>query len=408
MYNCSRGVADRSPPRTGAEELAAGGDLSAASADGVIDLVRGEIAEAAARPVVEFGCDVVAVPLGEITEMNALGQILAEEAIGVFVGAAFPGVVRSGEVDLRAECAFQLFIAVELRPVIRSDRSHRMRLGRQELDRAGVGVFDGGTRERANPDQTAFPFNRSNDARLAAAMDGIDLPVTHASAACYDCGPVLDHPFAGKSAAAVVATIALAPALLGSSQISPQRSALRPIPPNVQVDRLVTHHRPAFSSKPTDDLVRAPTLRKQCFHWTKVHRPVARVPAGTAAAAGGHLHRHVRAIRPVIRRGVALHLPRDRAAMTPQCRRDLRRRQSLTAHCCDMISFFGAQLPVCHRPEMSHLLPESKRPNKAPEPTSCSVTPRAIEGDSEMKQRKETRLAARVAPEQAVAVMRTM
>jgi hypothetical protein len=44
-----------------------------------------------------------------------------------------------------------------------------------------------------------------------------------------------------------------------------------------------------------------------------------------------------------------------------------------------------------------------KPPNKAPEPTSCSVTPRAIEAEAEMKQRKEGRSAARVAPEQAVA-----
>ena len=42
-------------------------------------------------------------------------------------------------------------------------------------------------------------------------------------------------------------------------------------------------------------------------------------------------------------------------------------------------------------------------PNKAPEPTSRSVTPRAIEGKAEMKQWHESRSAARVAPEQAVA-----
>jgi hypothetical protein len=42
-------------------------------------------------------------------------------------------------------------------------------------------------------------------------------------------------------------------------------------------------------------------------------------------------------------------------------------------------------------------------PNKAPEPTACSVTPRAIAGKAEMKQWKEHRPAARGAPEQAVA-----
>jgi hypothetical protein len=36
---------------------------------------------------------------------------------------------------------------------------------------------------------------------------------------------------------------------------------------------------------------------------------------------------------------------------------------------CDLKSFLSGQLPICHRPEMSHLLPESKKANKAPEPT---------------------------------------
>ena len=42
-------------------------------------------------------------------------------------------------------------------------------------------------------------------------------------------------------------------------------------------------------------------------------------------------------------------------------------------------------------------------PNKTPEPTACSVTPRAIEGKAEMKPQNANRFAARVAPEQAVA-----
>jgi hypothetical protein len=42
-------------------------------------------------------------------------------------------------------------------------------------------------------------------------------------------------------------------------------------------------------------------------------------------------------------------------------------------------------------------------PNKAPEPTTCSGTPRAIVCLFEMKLQTEVRNAARVVPEQAVA-----
>jgi hypothetical protein len=51
----------------------------------------------------------------------------------------------------------------------------------------------------------------------------------------------------------------------------------------------------------------------------------------------------------------------------------------------------------------SVVVESSKSPNKAPEPTACSVTLRAVEGETKMKQRKASRSAARVAPEQAVA-----
>jgi hypothetical protein len=64
------------------------------------DLVWGHEVEDFAWSVVEaFGDDVefiLAVP----AEVGSLGQILADEAIGVFVAAALPGAVGIGEVDL--------------------------------------------------------------------------------------------------------------------------------------------------------------------------------------------------------------------------------------------------------------------------------------------------------------------
>ena len=47
--------------------------------------------------------------------------------------------------------------------------------------------------------------------------------------------------------------------------------------------------------------------------------------------------------------------------------------------------------------------PESKMPNKAPEPTTRSVTPRAFSREPELKFRTDNRHAARVAPERVVA-----
>src|SRR5258708_28356091 len=125
----AREVADRSLPRTGAEELAAGSDRSAGRKDGAeVDFVRGEEAEAAARAVVEVGGDLVAEGLGQMAEGGPLGEILADQAVGIFVGAALPGVVRSGEVDGGAELTFEGLVAVEFDAVVGSDGADLMGL----------------------------------------------------------------------------------------------------------------------------------------------------------------------------------------------------------------------------------------------------------------------------------------
>ena len=49
------------------------------------------------------------------------------------------------------------------------------------------------------------------------------------------------------------------------------------------------------------------------------------------------------------------------------------------------------------------IVEQGQAPNKAPEPTPRSVTPRAIVSEIEMKQRNPNRPAARVAPARVVA-----
>ena len=54
-------------------------------------------------------------------EGGSFGEVLSDEAIGVFVGATFPGVVRGGEVEGGAELFFDVFVAVEFGTVVRGD-----------------------------------------------------------------------------------------------------------------------------------------------------------------------------------------------------------------------------------------------------------------------------------------------
>jgi len=73
--------------------------MAAGHAGGVVDFVRGFEAESFARTGIEGLGDGRALELGERGEVGAFRKVLADEAVGVFVGATFPSVVRVGEVD---------------------------------------------------------------------------------------------------------------------------------------------------------------------------------------------------------------------------------------------------------------------------------------------------------------------
>jgi len=54
---------------------------------------RGDPAQHPPGAVVEFGRDSVEVVLGEAAQVGVLVQILAQQPVGVLVGAALPGMV---------------------------------------------------------------------------------------------------------------------------------------------------------------------------------------------------------------------------------------------------------------------------------------------------------------------------
>ena len=63
---------------------------------------RGEV-EAFSRARVQAMRDGVQLALGVARQVRPLGEVLAQQAIGVLVGAALPGAVRIGKEDLDRE-----------------------------------------------------------------------------------------------------------------------------------------------------------------------------------------------------------------------------------------------------------------------------------------------------------------
>ena len=124
-------------------------------------------AEAFAWPVVEGIGDGVALELGERGEVRAFRKVLADEAVGVFVGAAFPGVVGSGEVDWDAQLSFDGFVGVEFSAVIGGDGFEPVFVWGEEFDGPFGGVFSGGARQFSDSNLAAEAIDDGDDARFA-------------------------------------------------------------------------------------------------------------------------------------------------------------------------------------------------------------------------------------------------
>ncbi len=330
------------PPRTGAEELAAGGGPAARCVgDAVVDFVGRAEAEAAARAVVELGGESGALALGECGEVGALGQVLAEEPIGVFIGPAFPGVVGSGKVDSGVEALLECFIHVELGTVISGDGVDRMRFVAQNVGGALEGLLGADARQLADAHESALAFNHGDRGRLAAAVDGVDLPVAESSARGDDGRSVGDHAFAGEPAAAVLAGVAFPSLLIGAAKMTPERAAVSPVLPDVEVDRFDAHYTYALGAQAPDDLLGAEVLLQHAFDGREVLGGIALVAPGAAAAAVRLLDGEQRPVVAIMHTAVALDLPMNGRAMSAEGGRDVRDRLPLASHRCDGVSFVG-------------------------------------------------------------------
>jgi len=89
-------------------------------------------------PVIELERDLVAACLREASHGRTLGDVLANEAVRVLVRAAFPGVIRSGEVESGVGESLDLAITVKLGAVVDGDGLEQMLVGADQLEDAPV------------------------------------------------------------------------------------------------------------------------------------------------------------------------------------------------------------------------------------------------------------------------------
>ena len=92
--------------------------------------LRGVITEPFARPGVELCGDAIAVVLRQGFRALALGEVLADQTVGVLVGAVFPRMMGRGEVEPGADRSLDGGVAV--------DRLHVEGVPQDEGDRFAV------------------------------------------------------------------------------------------------------------------------------------------------------------------------------------------------------------------------------------------------------------------------------
>lgn len=79
--------------------------------------------------------------LRELGHAGAFGHVLTDQAVGVFVGAALPGMMRCREVERDAGRALELRVVVELGAVVGGDRFESLWMTADQTQRTAIRMF---------------------------------------------------------------------------------------------------------------------------------------------------------------------------------------------------------------------------------------------------------------------------
>lgn len=257
-----------------------------------------------------------AMGLGEVGEGCAFGGVLADEAVGVFVGAALPGLVWVGEVEGGAEMLFDELVSVELGTVVGGDGLDFM--WSEDLDDAGLGVLNGRLREFAEAEESGFAVYGREEGGFVCAVHGIKLPVSFPRAGVDDGRALGDHAFAGEATAAVGAAIAFTPLFGSVTKMKIKAAATGTIGSDPLVDGRDTHDLDAFPNCAADDLLRAKIFAEEALYLRKIGRGVALVATRASQTAAVEFSRGGMAVAAVVRGHVAIQLTANGSRVAPE------------------------------------------------------------------------------------------
>jgi len=243
-----------------------------------------QVTEAFARSVIEQTFDAIGFNLGQVIEAHFLGQVLADQPVGILVTATLPGFVGLGEVDVGAQGARHAWVTCELQTVIQRNTEHSRTYLMQSVThdpRYGTGLAVG---QHSHAQESAFAFDQSEYGALsAAADDGIAFPMSQLISGVYGTWTMLDpHPETKSTAAFALFVIVLAPEC-GAAKLAPQLATSRSILGDEMINPSMTDLQGAFALGAPCDLLWTPLLLEQ----TADTAPLIRLdPQSTACVTG--------------------------------------------------------------------------------------------------------------------------
>ena len=263
-------------------------------------MLRIIIAEGLSRTTIDSSGDGVAIKLSEVRHAPAFWQILADEAVGVFVQSAFPRVVWCGEVEFHAGFGLDGFVVVEFGAVVGCECSDGSVVALDEPNDALVELCSSSCAEFSDQDVLGFSLDQGGDAVLVvSADDGVDFPVAESGAIFSPRRAFGDVALACEDATGIVGSIAFSALFSSVPEVGVEVAAVDAVIPDVAIDGLMADIEHAMESKPAGDLLGAPIEAQQQDDDLQVPVGEAPVSPGLGAPAVGAGDGLARPIGPI-------------------------------------------------------------------------------------------------------------
>lgn len=266
------------------------------------------------RSFVQFALNFFEKPLRDVREVRALGDILTDESVGVFVGSSLPGMVRSGKEEAHTCCSGNSFVLGELQTIVSCHGLHEVILFEAFEDADDlVGSFSSGwILELPEPDFPGLPVVQCED-MLGTSSSGnrINLVIAHTVLPVNDFRSFGDVDSVRNCAPSLSQGSALLVPTATMTQMLVQFAAVGLVSPYILIYRLVRYHLDTLLAAYSHYLLGTVIHKNHLIHLLP---DIFLEPAWQMAATpsvGGPFLCYPRPITSVPAVAVSLNLPRD-------------------------------------------------------------------------------------------------